>query len=622
LGSKFHWSVLSHSRRFPAHPISTRCLIHAKYETGTWSGTREFDSSGGCQMANVISPWVATSAVYRPDRYYTYDLLTELLHAWEKEYPSLVQVESIGTTYEGRKIWALTMTNVETGHHSEKPATFVDANIHAGEVTGCATVLWLVHHLLTTYGEDETTTWLLDESVLYAVPAIMLDGMELYLTSPERLRSSVRPYPDVEPQDGLRREDLDGDGRILQMRVEDLSGPWKVSPDDPRVMIRRDPDEAGGTYYYVYEEGTIRNWDGGAIRPSEPFGLDLNRNFPHQWVPEGKQRGAGELPLGEPETRALAEFMVAHPNIGTSQHFHTWSAVILRPSSNRTDNDLPNFDLNIYKALGKMGEEVTGYRCVSIHDEFAYDKKQPIHGTVLDWIYDSFGSYAYSTELWSLPRKAGIEITDYIGWGQEHPASDDVAMAKALDEHVDGAGIYEWKPFDHPQLGKVEIGGWDYKFAVQNPPGPLLEEVTEGNALFVKRLLGTNPRLELDAVQVEPLGGDAYRVSVVVQNTGFLPTYLSEVGKAIPSVKGVRVKLELPHGATIEVGKPEADLGHLEGRANVFGPMGIPPRYGNLARAKAEWVVKAAPGTSFELTAHATKAGTVRQNGRIPASED
>src|SRR5690606_35142709 len=109
---------------------------------------------GARQMANGISPWVATSAEYRPDRYYTYDRLTELIRNWEKEYPSLVQVESIGTTYEGRNIWALTITNVETGHHSEKPASFVDANIHAGEVTGCATVLWLVNHLLTTYGED------------------------------------------------------------------------------------------------------------------------------------------------------------------------------------------------------------------------------------------------------------------------------------------------------------------------------------------------------------------------------------------------------------------------------------------------------------------------------------
>ncbi len=573
-------------------------------------------------MSNGISHWVATSAEYRPDRYYTYPLLTELLHAWAREYPSLVHVDSIGKSYEGRDIWVVTLTNVETGHHADKPATFVDANIHAGEVTGCSTVLWLINHLLTGYGTDEHVTRLLDESVLYAVPAIMVDGMDLYLTTAERLRSSVRLYPEPDAKEGLLRQDLDGDGRILQMRVKSPSGAWKVSPDDPRVMVRREPDEFGGEYYDVYEEGVINDWDGGAIKQAvEPYGLDLNRNFPHDWAPEARQRGAGDLPLGEPETRAIAEFLVSHPNIGVSQHFHTWSAVILRPSSNKTDTDLPRFDLKVFKAIGKLGEEETGYPCVSIHDGFAYDKKQPIRGSLLDWLYDAMGIYAYATELWSLPRKAGIEITDFIGWGEDHPASDDVAMARALDEHAGGEGIYPWKRFDHPQLGEVEIGGWDYKFAIQNPPGSLLEEVTAGNAKFVSRMMATLPRIEVDDPLIEPVGEGVWRVSAVVRNTGFLPTYLSEAGKAVPSNKGVRVSLASGDGVEIVSGKPEQDLGHLEGRANVYGPMGIPPRYGNLARGKAEWIVKAAPGTSLDIRATSTKAGTVHLKEVVPGGD-
>src|SRR5699024_3307717 len=172
-------------------------------------------------MTNGISPWVADSAEYRPDRYYTYQHLTEMLNNWAKEYPNLMTVESIGKTLEGRDIWACTLTNVDTGHHSEKPATFLDSNIHAGEVTGSATVLWLINHMLTNYGTDDQVTNALDTSTLYAIPGIMLDGMNMYLTTPERMRSSIRPYPETEPQDGLKREDLDGDGRILQMRLRD-----------------------------------------------------------------------------------------------------------------------------------------------------------------------------------------------------------------------------------------------------------------------------------------------------------------------------------------------------------------------------------------------------------------
>ncbi|MGI8403175.1 MAG: M14 family zinc carboxypeptidase, partial [Thermomicrobiales bacterium] len=86
-------------------------------------------------MSQAISPWVATTSDYQPDRYYRYQELTELLHNWVAHYPNLAQVESIGQTGEGRDIWALTLTNRETGEADKKPAFFVDANIHAGEVT-------------------------------------------------------------------------------------------------------------------------------------------------------------------------------------------------------------------------------------------------------------------------------------------------------------------------------------------------------------------------------------------------------------------------------------------------------------------------------------------------------
>jgi len=562
-------------------------------------------------VTDAVSRWVATSADYRPDRYYRYEHLTELLHNWAERYAHIVDIESIGKTYEGRDIWALTVTNKATGPHNEKPATFVDANIHAGEVTGCATVLWLLNHLLTGYGSDERVTRLLDETVLYAVPGIMLDGMEVYLTSPGRMRSSTRPYPEPEQQEGLVRGDLDGDGRSLQMRVKDPNGPWKVSPDDDRVMIKREPDETGGDYYFVLPEGTIKDWDGGAVKIApDLLGLDLNRNFPHDWAPEWKQRGAGELPLGEPETRALAEFMMARPNIFASQHFHTWSGVILRPSSGQPDEDLPKLDLAVYKALGKMGEDETGYKCVSIYHDFAYDKKTPIYGAVLDWVYSTFGAYAYSTELWSLPQRAGIEITDYIGWGREHPAEDDVAMAKTLTELSDGEGIAEWTAFDHPQLGPVEIGGWDYKFGFQNPPGTALEDVTSGNAMFVVRKMGTAPRIVFHDAKAESLGGDMYRVSAIVQNTGFLPTYVSERGKATGKIKPVRV--EIGGDVTLVSGKVEADLGHLDGRANQYGPLPVPAQLPILSRSRVEWIVSGEVGAEVALTATSTKAGTVR----------
>ena len=199
---------------------------------------------------------------------------------------------------EGRDIWLVTVTNFETGPHDEKPALLVEANIHSIEVTGCTAALHLLHKLLTECGSDEKVTLALDTRTFYVVPRLNPDGAELALAErPRYVRSSVRKYPLPEPEDGLQVEDLDGDGRILQMRVADPNGNWKKHEQDERLMVRRDPDEFGGEYYRMLLEGSIRNYDGVQIKiPGPPETLDLNRNFPGEWGPEAEQRGSRSVP--------------------------------------------------------------------------------------------------------------------------------------------------------------------------------------------------------------------------------------------------------------------------------------------------------------------------------------
>ena len=113
------------------------------------------------------------------------------------------------------------------------------------------------------------------------------------------VRSSTRPYPyDEERIEGLLAEDIDGDGRILSMRIVDPNGTWKPHPDEPRLLIRRDPVESGGMYYRVLPEGLVKNYDGAMLKVAKPKeGLDLNRNFPVAWRTEGEQPGAGPYPV-------------------------------------------------------------------------------------------------------------------------------------------------------------------------------------------------------------------------------------------------------------------------------------------------------------------------------------
>lgn len=173
---------------------------------------------------------VADSSQYRPDHYYRSGDLTELLQRWVSEHPELLTIECVGKSYEGRDIWALTLTDASTGAHDSKPACFVDANIHVSVVTGVATVLWLLNHIQTTAETSETIQRLLAQTTAYLIPAITVDGMEQILTGqPGDIRSSVRPFPHKEQQDGLVQEDIDGDGMITAMRLKDPAGPRKVS---------------------------------------------------------------------------------------------------------------------------------------------------------------------------------------------------------------------------------------------------------------------------------------------------------------------------------------------------------------------------------------------------------
>ena len=261
----------------------------------------------------------------------------------------------------------------------------------------------------------------LETRAFYVCPRVNPDGAEYALADrPILIRSSTRPYPyDEEPLGGLAVEDVDGDGRIRQMRLEDPNGAWKVSQEDSRLLVRRDPTETGGTYYRVLPEGRVRDYDGVTIE-LQPLRqrLDLNRNFPAQWRQEHEQRGAGPYPASEPEVGALVRFIVAHPNVTGGVAFHTQSGVLLRPFSHQSDEQFPAEDLWTYQAIGKRGTELTGYPNVSVYHDFRYHPKEVITGAFDDWAYEHLGLFAWTVELWSPQHRAGVPVEGYkfIDW--------------------------------------------------------------------------------------------------------------------------------------------------------------------------------------------------------------
>lgn len=545
--------------------------------------------------------------------YADYAELTAFLDQAASQFPALCRKTSIGKSFQGRDIWLLEITNTQTGDYADKPAFYVDAQIHAGEVTGCATVQWLIAHLLNGYGKDDAVTRLLDTRTLYALPRISVDGTEYYLKTPQTTRSSMRPYPWDEPRPGLTPEDVDSDGHILWMRVPDPNGTWKISELDPRIMTKRKPDEEGGTYYRLLREGVVNEWNGRDLKfAPAPYGLDMNRNSPFDWAPDSTQGGAGPMPLSEPETRAVHDFIVTHPNIGGSQSFHTFSGVILRPFCAYNDDTLPTPDLEIYKAIGARGTDITGYKHISIYHDFRYEAKQFIRGGFLDWMYDHHGIFCFSTELWDVAAKAGIEH-DPIKWLMyERKPEDDKKLLDWMQANLDAPFFEPWRQFKHPQLGDVEIGGWYWKYVFQNPPAKFLLEVAEKNARFVLAHAATLPSLKLEELTCESLGGDLFRIRFAARNYGFLSTAISKKAEERKATRPVRAVLTLPEGVTLAAGERELDLGHIEGRSNKMRMSMFTPGEATDNVKWAEWVVRGKKGASVEVALISQRGGTTR----------
>ena len=544
--------------------------------------------------------------------YYRYEDLTRILKGYAEEYPQLVRIESIGKSYEGRDIWLATVTHFATGEDKHKPALWVDGNIHATEVSPSTACLYLIHRLVTEYGVHPEITRCLDSRAFYICPRVNPDGAEWALADkPKFIRSSTRPYPyDEDPIGGLIREDIDGDGRILTMRIPDPNGSWKVCPEEPRLLVRRDPTETGGQYYRLLVEGPIEDYDGALIHlQPDKQGLDLNRNFPTNWRQEYEQKGAGPYPTSEAEARALTHFIANHLNITGGVAFHTYSGVLLRPYDDRSDEAMPAEDLWTFQKIGQKGTDITGYPAVSVFHDFRYHPREVITGGFDTWLYDHLGMFSWTVEIWSPQRQAGIAEYKFTEWFREHPLEEDLKMLKWSDEALGGKGYVDWYPYDHPQLGPVELGGWDQLYAFRNPPAEFLEkEIAPFSDWLVWHLL-ISPRLELYEARAKPLGEDTYHVRLVVYNSGWLPTYVTKKALEKKVVRGLVCEIELPEDATLEAGKPREELGQLEGRA--YKSSFARADDGTDDRAKVEWVVHSPKGGKVKLTARHDRAGVV-----------
>jgi hypothetical protein len=311
------------------------------------------------------------------------------------------------------------------------------------------------------------------------------------------------------------------------------------------------------------------------------------------------------------------DFVLAHENIFSAHTYHTYGGAILRPYSDRPDGEMRPGDLAVYKALGERGTALTGYPNISVYHDFSYRPEDPITGAFDDWAYDYHGVFAFTIEFWSLARAAGVEVDDLIEFGRNPPEEAQLRLLRFHDTELGGEGFVPWHPFEHPQLGPVEIGGWTTKFTYQNPPPKFLEEECRKLTLFALAHAAAAPRLEAE-LTIEELAPDLRRMELRVRNAGYLPTNITAVAAEKGLAKPVKATLTLPPGVDLVSGKMEADLGHLAGRAalttnyqrNPALFTGLPSEYTH----RTDWVVRGQGPIGVEV--RSLRGGTVRLEAR------
>jgi len=569
-------------------------------------------------VAVAGAPLVAQSLV-APDgsidlnRYYMAEETNQMLREWNALFPELTEVQQIGESLLGAPLMVITITNEATGPAHEKPAYYVDGGLHAAELTGSAVATHFIEHLLTEYGSDPRVTRLVDTRTLYVRPKFNPDGSDLVLSTDLALRSSVNPVD--QDRDGVADEDpandLDGDGWITQMRWLDPEGDWVMDPEEPRIMLRYGPETPAGTARYSVSGEGIDD-DGDGRRDEDGIGgLDLNRNFPRNWEPQHLQPGAGDFPLSEPETYAAVRFIHDHPNITGIFHGHTSGGFVYRLPSASAPSLFPQDDL---EQIIYLGEEYTRTTGRPVRPSATHPTEHR-YGTLISWGFWDQGIIGWVPEFSPGPE---MWVTDYDGDGELSQRE----QLRYNDEELGGRYFSEWTEVDHPELGRVEVGGWHRKFWGQNPPAEHLEEETEAQLPWMLYLAEQAPSLSWSGIRTEALGEGLYRVEATVRNAGFLPTSITARGTE-GDVRGdgtvvdrivdpVHVSIEL-EGVELVEGEPRVDIGHLGGNGPFLEELAPVAK-------TVTWTLRAQPGAqalAVRLTAAAPKAGTLKSD-RIP----
>ena len=472
------------------------------------------------------------------------------LHAEELErmetlalrYPKLVRLHNIGESTGGYDLWLIEVTNQETGPGESKPAMWMDSNLHPDELPGRRYLRYFYERLLASYRKDPEVTRLVDTRTYYILPILNPDAGEWFLTRQPS-------WPGHEPERHIGK-DLDGDGYITRMRVKDVSANngyrTYIEGQDINVEVR-------GAYSRYRKASGDR----------EP--TDFNRNWSAGWRPE--EPGGGPYPFSLPEVYAVAKFIAEHKNIFFHYTIHTGGGIKnyqVRPPFNYPYQTMHHEDNDFYVRVGAIWSmlnegglmENNFYSYVFTAGRTDEEGKQmgytaTMAGFAGDWAYSHMGIHSLT------PECSGVGI-DYNGdgfiTGQE--------VMRWNEEEEGGRFFAEWKLYNHPELGEIEIGG---DRDMPQAYGRKLDRDADIQYKLLLNIANLAPEISIVDMQSKQLSRREYKVTATVKNDGWLATYVTRQAIANRKDFPVIVDLDITGGEIVD-GVSRTNIGHLLGK--------------------------------------------------------
>jgi hypothetical protein len=491
-----------------------------------------------------------------------------------EQNPEVMRVTSLARSMEKRKVWLIELGKGAEQDRQRRPAMLVVAGIEGNDLIGSSVVTSWLERLIEQYGDDDNVTRLLETTSIYVFPRLNPDAAEHFFSRPQRETSS-NDKPVDDDHDGLVDEDgpddLNNDGLITWMRIEDLEGQYILDPKDNRLLLKADhlKGEAGAWRYLVegIDNDRDERWNEDGLG-----GVNFNRNFPYDYkffAPD-----AGVHQVSEAETRALADFVVEHPNIGIVVTYGAADNLLktpkgARPLGRRSPlTEIDEDDVGYYKAMGELYREALGL------DEELEGASEP--GTFSDWMYYHRGRLSLAAKAWSpdiaialsetaekekkeneekaeentkqsseSERGKGAKRTGKDGKeDQDKRNEQERKELKWFDEHSPESFV-KWQTIQHPDFPnqRVEVGGYR-PYALTNPPAAMIEQVVTMQANFLTQIAQRLPRIGIRKIEARYLGRSVYEVEIQIENTGFLPTVLSQ-GRRTREVHPTRLVLKL-----------------------------------------------------------------------------